>query len=170
MPFTRLFAAAPCCFKDGRVIRFLLSLRKSYTILLKMAPNSHITTRELCERNRYCSEDGNNAVFPLPARHRRNRRLITTDTSTLSSDSRAISLTQLKDTWTSTSLTKLYTAGRAERNCRLCFLKILLDLFFVMSAARYLPDIFILCFCVTNWFHWTLCCFSSLLWSWMNKN
>ncbi len=125
---------------------FLLSLRKSYTILLKMAPNSHITTRELCERNRYCSEDGNNAVFPLPARHRRNRRLITTDTSTLSSDSRAISLTQLKDTWTSTSLTKLYTAGRAERNCRLCFLKILLDLFFVMSAARYLPDIFICVF------------------------
>lgn len=143
MPFTRLLAAAPCCFKDGRVISFLLSLRKSYPILLKMAPNSHITTRELCERNRYCSEDGNNAVFPLPARHRRNRRFITTDSSTLSADSRAISQTQLKDTWTSTSLTKLYTAGRAERNYRLCFLEILLDLFFVVSAARYFHFVFL---------------------------
>lgn len=33
-----------------------------------MVPNSHITTIEHCERNRYCAEDGNNTVFPLPAR------------------------------------------------------------------------------------------------------
>lgn len=117
-----------------------------------MAPNSHITTRELCERNRYCAQDSNHAVFPLPARHRHNRRLINTDSSTLSVDSRGISLTQLKDTWTGTSLIKLYTTGRAVRKRRLCFLQRLLDLFFVMPAAI---D-FNLCFCVTYWFQWTI--------------
>lgn len=150
MPFTRLLAAVPCCFKDS--VFCSLSLSGILYNPLKMAPNSHITTRELCERNRYCAQDSNHAVFPLPARHRHNRRLINTDSSTLSVDSRGISLTQLKDTRTGTSLIKLYTAGRAVRKRRLCFLQRLLDLFFVMLAAI---D-FILCFYVTDWFQWSL--------------
>lgn len=130
MPFTRLLAVALCCFKDS----VFCSLSGILYNPLNMVPNSHITARELCERNRYCAQDSNCAVFPLPARHQHNRRLITTDSSTLSADSKAISLTQLKDTWTGTSLIKLYTAGRAARRRRLCFLERLLDLFFVLPA------------------------------------